>query len=194
MEARGLSFSVTQNDDGVILKVKFPIHVAAKTFHFIEIVAEISEEIQHVNALIEQDPATGYFLLVAPGFPEGDPPGFSVNTAHAYDPAQTAAIDDDFRFHDPGMIAVVKAKHDLQIALFVFSDRHDIGDITARGVFTKDKFFCFETFDANFRRITVGSANKYQINVFLEEGRNGAKTRHIFNEAATALIDLTDTC
>ena len=114
---------------GVVLYVMLPVIVRNETVHFFELTAEQTDQVDHMDTLIEQDPAAGQGTVRPPRrLTERHQLGFSVNAFHVDDPAQFARRQKVQRFANRIVIAVVKPVFQFLIRAFCRRG-HDARDI-----------------------------------------------------------------
>ena len=99
---------IAQQGKGVVFHGEIPISRGAHTFDFVELAAEMSEQIQHVNPLIQQNTPAGHFRQMPPLVGITGCLRLAVNAPHPHNFSVTLFLDNLFGFHYAKVVAVVK--------------------------------------------------------------------------------------
>ena len=194
MKQGALPMLVLKDDEGVVFDVEFPEGAAPEAFNGLEVAAEIQEEIEHMDALVEEDPPAGDVFAVAPGIREIGPSGFSVKPADIDDLSQPSALDQDLGPHDPGMETMIETEHKLQalVGILGLDDAADVFEIPARRLLAEDMFARVQAFDAELGGVEVRRANEEKTDVLTQEVFERIEAAAVFDLFPDGRIHIID--
>ena len=161
---------IAQQGEGIVFQREIPESGSAHALDLIKLAIEMTEEIEHVNALVEQDAAPGQRRAVTPFAGLAGAFRLAVDPAHPQNFTILTAINDLLRLHDAVVIAVIEShlQHQAGITFFRRHDALDIRHIAARGFFAEHMLAGIQGGDHHLGNKTVGRADKHRIDPGLD--------------------------
>ena len=161
-----------QQGEGVVLQGAVPERGRAHALDLGELAAEVAEQVEHVDALIEQDAAADQGRVAAPGRRIGGPFGLAVDAPHPEDAAVLAAVDDLLGLHDAEVVAVVEAElqHLAGVAPLRRHDPLDVVHGAARRLLAEDVLAGVQGRDDDIGDEAVGRADEHGVDAGVQDG------------------------
>ena len=158
---------VFEDNESVVLDRHLPVRLAAEGLDPIEVTAIEAEQVDHVDALVEQDAAAGDGRVVPPGGLVTSAAGLAVSSFDPQDAAHPAAVDDL-----PGLLhrrveAVVETEHQLEPSGVGLGLSHfpDVLDSAARRLLAENVLAGGQASDCHPGNEGVRHADKHRVHV-----------------------------
>ena len=144
-----------------------------------ELAAEQAEQVEHVDALVEEMPPPTRAGSERHTVGVGGIGSLAVHAAQPEDPAVLGAVDDLLGFHDAEVVAVVEAEleNGPGIALLRGDDPLDVLYAAARRLLAEDVLAGVERRTDDIGSEPVGRADEHGVDVGVDHGLSGSRPR-----------------
>ncbi len=181
MQHRHAPVRVAQQRERVVLDLNRPERRAHHALHLDEVAAEVPEQIEHVHALIEQDPAARGLFPATPHLFEAMSARLAIDPPHPQQVPEPPAVHDPLRFHDPRVVAVVEPELELEVRPLTLhaDDFLDVLHRPARRFLAEHVLARLQRLDNRHRRHRVRRRDEHRVHVRRDHGPPIGRTLHV---------------